>query len=100
MNPSPTDRNPESTADQVVPVADYERLTAARRQLGARGARLRGLTHQARVLTGLVAEIEQVLAETPARYASSGATDRRISGPVRSSPSPATRRTTPPQPTP
>ncbi|QOC92349.1 hypothetical protein [Micromonospora craniellae] len=50
----------------VLPVADYERLATARRQLGAREARLRGLTDQVRALTELLAAIQQVLAEAPA----------------------------------
>ncbi|MFY1652920.1 hypothetical protein ACN27J_18775 [Solwaraspora sp. WMMB762] len=50
----------------VLPVADYERLATARRQLGAREARLRSLTHQVRVLTELLITIQQFLAEAPA----------------------------------
>ncbi|TBL45323.1 hypothetical protein EYA84_00650 [Verrucosispora sp. SN26_14.1] len=50
----------------ILPVADYERLATARRQLGAREARFRGLTDQMRVLTDLLTEIQQVLLDTPA----------------------------------
>ncbi|MDG4795633.1 hypothetical protein [Micromonospora sp. WMMD1082] len=50
----------------VLPVADYERLATARRQLGAREARFRGLTGQVRALTSLLADIQQILVDTPA----------------------------------
>lgn len=49
----------------VLTAAEYDRLEASRRQVGAKGGRVRALTQQMQDMATLLARIEQVVVDLP-----------------------------------
>ncbi|MFY1692844.1 hypothetical protein [Plantactinospora sp. WMMB782] len=101
MSKPPTPQRATIGGEEVVilPVADYERLATARRQLGAREARVRRMNDQMHALTELVTDIQRILVDTPPCCETHRGIDRKI-GQLMNQQRPHTRSTPRPPTTP